>query len=160
MKNTLRHLTILLLALPLPALAACAQCACTASATGVAFGTYNPFSGLNADDTGSVRISCMGGPGAAAYSIQLSRGLYGAGFGSRRMGSGGNRLNYDLYTDPAHTTVWGDGSGGSGFVSDSLSVLLAGSARNYPVYGRIFARQRYAAVGAYTDTITITVTYQ
>ncbi len=160
MNNTLRLLLIPLLALPLPAPAACALCSCTASATGVSFGTYNPLSGLDADDTGNVRISCGGGTGTVAYAIHLSRGAYSAAYNPRRMGSGNGRLSYDLYTDPARTTIWGDGSGGSGFISDSLSVLLGGSSRSYTVYGRIPGGQRFAATGAYSDTITFTVTYQ
>lgn len=160
MKNLFRHILILLLALPFPALAACARCTCTASATGVFFGTYNPFSGSNAEDTGSVRIDCGGGVGTVAYTIELNRGLYSAGFSPRRLSSGGNRLNYNLYTNPARTTIWGDGSGGTSVVSDSLSVLKGGSSRAHTVYGRIPARQTWAVVGRYSDTITFTIIYQ
>lgn len=160
MKSTLRHMLILLLALPLPASAACALCTCTVSASGVSFGTYNPLSGANVEDSGDVRISCGGAVGTVAYTIQLSRGIYSAGFSPRQMGSGSNRLNYDLYTSPAHVTIWGDGSSATGFISDSLSVLLAGSSRDHIVYGRIPARQTSAVAGGYGDTITVTVIYQ
>ncbi len=160
MKNIFRHILILLLALPFPALAACARCTCTASATGVAFGPYNPFSGSNVENTGNVRINCGGGVGTVAYTIQLSRGVYSAGFSPRRMGSGANRLNYDLYSDPAHTTIWGDGSSATSVVSDALSVLREGSSRVHTVYGRIPARQTRAVVGRYSDTITFTIIYQ
>ncbi len=160
MKKTLPHILILLLALPLPASASCALCTCTVGATGVSFGTYKPFSGLNAEDTGNVRISCGGGVGTVGYTIQLSRGAYSAGFNPRQMVSGGHRLNYNLYTDPAHITIWGDGSSATGLVSDSFSVLLAGSGRNHVMYGRIPARQTSAAVGSYSDTIMVTLIYQ
>ncbi len=160
MKITFRHILILLLALPLPAFALCAQCACTVSATGVNFGRYNPLAGSNLNDTGNVHISCGGGVGMVAYTIQLSRGMYGTGFSPRQMGSGSRRLNYNLYTDPAHATIWGDGSSATGFISDSLSVLRAGSSRDYIVYGRMPARQTSAAVGSYSDTITFTIVYQ
>ncbi len=161
MKNALRHILMIpLLALPLPASASCALCTCTVSATGVSFGTYKPFSGTNVEDTGKVRMSCGGGVGTVGYTIQLSRGIYSAGFSPRRLGSGSNRLNYNLYTDPAHTTIWGDGSGGTSVVADSLSVLKGGSSRAHTVYGRIPARQTWAVVGRYSDTITFTIIYQ
>ncbi len=158
MKNI--FILVLLLALPLPASAMCVQCSCTVSATGVNFGRYNPLAGSNLDDTGTVHISCGAGVGMVAYSIQLNRGIYSAGFSPRQMGSGSSRLNYNLYTDPGHTTIWGDGSSATGFISDSLSVLRAGSSRDYIVYGRMPARQTSTAVGSYSDTITFTIIYQ
>ncbi|HEY6095285.1 MAG TPA: spore coat protein U domain-containing protein, partial [Gallionellaceae bacterium] len=88
------------------------------------------------------------------------RGIYSAGFSPRQMGNGGNRLNYELYTGPAHTTIWGDGSSATAFISDTLSVLPGGASRDHIVYGRIPARQTSAAVGGYSDSITITVNYQ
>lgn len=151
---------MLLLALPLPAPAACALCTCTASATGVAFGRYNSLSGASVEDTGDVRISCGGDVGTVAYAIQLNRGIYSTGFSPRQMGSGSSRLNYDLYTSPAHVTIWGDSSSATGFISDSLSVMLGGSSRDYIMYGRIPARQISAAAGGYSDIITVTVIYQ
>ncbi len=161
MKNIIRHILVLLLALPFPALAACARCTCTASATGVFFGTYNPFSGLGAENTGNVRINCGGGVGTVAYTIQLDRGIYSAGFSPRRLGGrGSSRLNYNLYTNPAHTTIWGDGSGGTGVIFDSLSVVNGGSSRVHIVYGRIPARQTWVVAGHYSDTVTFTIIYQ
>ncbi len=157
-RNSLRHILILLLALPLPALASCALCTCTVSATGISFGRYSPLSGFNADDTGNVRISCGGGVGTIAYTIRLNR-VMSAGF-SGRMASGNNRINYELYTDPAHTIIWGDGNSGTGVISGTLDVSRAGSSRDHVVYGRIPARQTLAVVGSYSDNITFTVVYQ
>jgi len=159
MKNSLRHILILLLALPLPALASCPLCTCAVSATGVSFGTYNPLSGSDLDDTGNVHISCGGGVGTVAYTIRLTRGM-SASFTPRRMASGGNHLGYELYTDPARTIIWGDGSSGTGVISGTLDVSPAGSSRDHVVYGRVLARQTFSAVGSYNDTITFTVTYQ
>lgn len=159
MKNA-TYVLVLLLALPQLAWALCPLCKCSVNATGVSFGKYNPFSALSAENTGTVRIDCGGAAGTVAYTIQLNRGMYGAGFSPRQLGSGGNRLNYDLYLNPAHTIIWGDGSAATGFISDTLNVLLRGTSRDYPVYGRIPARQRSVAAGSYSDIITFTVDYQ
>lgn len=156
MKNSLRHLLILLLALPLPAPAACALCTCTVSATGISFGTYNPLSGSNRDDTGNVRINCNGGVGTVTYTIRINR----TSTGFSRMASGNHRISYELYTDPAHTIVWGDGNSGTGVFSGTLDVSRTGSSRDHVVYGRLPGRQASAAVGGYSDTITFTLIYQ
>lgn len=160
LKYALSTVLLLLMVLPLPAMAACPQCACTVSSTGVSFGRYNPLTPSNTDDTGYIRVSCGGGNGSVAYSIQLSPGIYGSGFHPRRMGNGANRLAYNLYADAAHTAVWGDGSGGTSTVSGSLDVSSAGASRQYVVYGRLPPGQTSAAVGTYSDSIMFTIIYQ
>ncbi|MBD3828778.1 MAG: spore coat protein U domain-containing protein [Stenotrophomonas sp.] len=133
---------------------------CTTSASGVAFGTYPPFSASPTDSTGTVTVTCT--PLLAgllvSYTIALSTGSSG-NYASRSMSSGVSTLQYQLYTDSARSTVWGDGSAGTATISDSyLLDLLVPKTRNYTVYGRIPALQP-ASPGAYGDTIMVTVTY-
>src|SRR5699024_3472008 len=74
---------------------------CSVSATGVAFGTYNRFSGAPNDSTGTVRITCD--PFLfenISYDIRLSAGGAGS-YTPRRMISGTDWLNYNLYTRAA-----------------------------------------------------------
>ncbi len=125
---------------------------CSASANGVAFGSYNSLAGLAVDSVGSVSVSCVLSLG---YTISLSPGGAGS-FAPRQLNNGGNTLNYNLYTNPTYLTVWGDGSGGTGTVPGSIGLLLLPV--NHVVYGRIPAGQN-AAAGSYTDTISVTVTY-
>jgi spore coat protein U-like protein len=162
-RNFCYPLLPLLLALPLPAAALCLGCTCTASATSVAFGTYNPF-GSNVDAAGNVHLQCNGilTLGTVDYSIALNRGTHSASFSPRQMASGANLLNYNLYTSASYGTIWGDGTGGTGVIADSLTVpALFGSASvDHTVYGRIPGSQTSTAVGSYSDTITVTVTYQ
>lgn len=151
-----------LLALPLPAGAACSPtCTCTASATGVSFGSYDPLPGTPLDGTGNVRVSCTGIIGlllSADYTIALNKGLYSASFSPRQMGSGTYRLNYDLYSDSGRSVIWGEGASA---VSGTVTIpLLVGSGfKDNPVYGRISGGQQSAQPGGYSDTITVTVTY-
>jgi spore coat protein U-like protein len=49
------------------------------------------------------------------------------------------------------TVVWGTGA-------DSHPVPAGGGTQTVPLYGRIFAQQD-AAVGAYSDTITVTFNF-
>lgn len=150
-----RSMAILVLALPVAANAA----TCNVSATTVGFGGYDTLSPLNDDATGTVTVSCSGGLISllVSYNILLSKG--GAGtYTPRRMASGSNTLNYNLYTNITRTTIWGDGTGGSSIVSDGYLVGLFVVTRNYTVYGRIPALQNVAS-GSYVDTITATVNY-
>lgn len=133
---------------------------CDTSASGVAFGTYPPFSASPTDSTGTVTVTCT--PTVlgllVSYTIALSTGNSG-NYAARSMSSGASTLNYQLYTDAARSTVWGDGSAGTATISDGYTIdLLAPVTRNYTVYGRIPALQP-ANPGAYSDTIVVTVTY-
>ena len=62
-------------------------------------------------------------------------------------------INYELFSDPAHTTNWGDTVG-----TDTVSGVGTGAVEVVNVYGRIPAAQN-PAVGGYADTITATITF-
>lgn len=128
-----------------------AQALCNVSATGVAFGGYDPFSGSPTDAAGTITVGCLP---LEAYSLSLSAGS--GSFATRTLLDGANTLNYNLYTDASRSTVWGDGSGGTATVDDSIDLL--GLSNDHTVYGRIPAGQN-PYVGSYADTITVTVTF-
>ena len=134
---------------------------CTVSALPVVFGVYNPLGALPTVSTGGVTMTCQ--PVLVAilqsYTLSLSAGG-GASYASRRLASGANTLQYQLYSDPGYSVVWGNGSGGSSTVAGSflLAVLVPVSATHI-VYARMPALQSGAVAGAYTDTIIVTVTY-
>lgn len=121
---------------------------CTVSAATVAFGIYDPTA--NSDQNGSITIQCTKG---SAATISLNEGAAPAG---RQMaGPGTDILTYELYSDAAGGTVWGSGSGGS-----TVAYNAANSApTTVTVFGRIPAGQNNAGVGAYADTVTVTVTF-
>jgi spore coat protein U-like protein len=135
---------------------AAADAACTISATGVAFGSYDPQSGSVVDGAGTINVGCH--PSDNAPTVSLSAGNSGT-FSARTMLSGGNSLNYNLYTTSARNIVWGDGFGGSVTVTLTGGVN-SGGVRSYTrsVFGRVPASQNVAA-GSYSDTITLTVTW-
>ena len=150
-----RLATAIALAAPLPAMAALS---CSTSAQAVAFGNYDPLSALATDSTGQVSVTCTNLINLFVnYTVDLSTGVSGT-YASRQLASGANRLNYNLYTDVTHLLVWGNGTSGTSHISAGFLVVLLGTTANHTVYGRIPARQT-AAVGSYTDTITVTVTF-
>src|SRR5688572_25492513 len=132
---------------------------CSVSATALGFGSYNTLSPLNTDATGTVSVTCSNLLSLlVSYDVLLSKGGAGS-YSPRRLASGGNTLNYNLYTSILRTTIWGDGTGGSSKVTDGyLLGAIVPVTRNLTVYGRIPAQQNVAS-GTYTDSITVTVNY-
>lgn len=136
---------------------------CGASTAGLAFGAYNLLSPAPLTASATVRVTCSlqpsDGPAqrVVASVVMLSRGLSNS-FAMRQMGSGANRLNYNVFTTNAYTTVWGDGSAGTqvhGFAF-TLNPAFPTRFRDLTGYGRVPALQDVAA-GSYADTLVVTV---
>lgn len=126
---------------------------CTVSATALSFGAAiaSPIA-VNVDAAGSVTATCTN---LAPYTVGLSAGTgAGATVASRKMTSGANLANYSLFRDAARLLVWGTTIG-----TDTVAGTGNGAAQAISVFGRIFSGQATVPAGAYTDTITVTVTF-
>jgi spore coat protein U-like protein len=140
-----------LLAVAAQASLAATSCAFT-SVSPVSFGIYDIFSTQpNNNGVGSITIDCKGS-GDDNFEVTLSTGQSHS-YTTRVMRSGGNRLNYNLYTSADRTRIWGDGHGGS-----QLMTVRKNKATTLSVFGQIPAGQD-AAVGTYTDPLVATVTF-
>jgi spore coat protein U-like protein len=139
----MRRLALALLLLACGALPAEAASCRTPTATGVVFGTYT---GTLVEITGTITVHCTNG---AAYDVGLSGGDSGS-VTARTMENGAYKLNYALTSVSYTGTNWGNTS--------PTWVTGTGSGANQvlTVYGELAAAQ-YVAPGAYTDTITVTV---
>lgn len=125
--------------------------ACTVAATNLAFGDYVPTAADPKDSTSTVTVRCTLG---TTYRVRLNQGLHGTGVTARKMQRSGelDELAYALYRDTTRLLNWGETDGETDpFVGTGLAV-------NHTVYGRIAAYQAVPA-GAYSDTITVTVSY-
>lgn len=133
--------------------------ACTVAATDLNFGVYDVFSGSATNGAGNVNVNCTFLIALALhYTVKLSTGTSGTYTLRKMQKDVSNLLNYNLYTNSGHTTVWGDGTGGTGYNEYTSLIGLLYHNRNYTVYGQIPAQQNVAA-GSYSDTITVTVEY-
>ena len=155
MKRVILSLTAMLLA----TVGARAALVCTVSTSGAAFGAFNPLAGQAADTTGTISVTCIGLPlSTTGYTITIASGL--GSFAARKMVSGSDNLTYNLYKDSAFTQVWGDGSGSTFTVTDSVTIPLSLSiTTNYVVYSRIVSGQNMAKAHTYSDNPLITITY-
>jgi spore coat protein U-like protein len=134
---------------------------CVVSATGIAFGNYNPLSSNGATAVGSWTVTCNAvGSGSAtvAGTLSLSTGLSGS-YAARTMKFGSNSLRYNIYLTPGYTQIIGDGSAGTYSPSDSGTVTAG---QIYQVTGNMYGlmpASQDVPAGAYTDSIVVTVAY-
>jgi spore coat protein U-like protein len=135
---------------------------CTVSATNIAFGAYDPAD-VNAttprDANGSVSVRCTRGTSTALATLsQGANPATGSTCASplRQMNGGGTeRLRYDIYQETGRTVAWGCDTTNDlpipTFTSSITPVVLT-------TFGRIPAGQD-AAIGSYTDTVQVSVTF-
>ena len=157
--------TLLIAALPLlPAAAATTtstiqvtanvQATCGVNAQDLNFGNYVGATGNPLDATTTITATC---PPAQGYSIGLNAGTTTGGTVTSRMmkisGPGTATLNYGLYSDSTHSTIWTD-IGGANPVAGTGN----GNGQAITVYGRIPSGQN-VQTGTYADTITVTMNY-
>lgn len=120
------------------------------SASTMDFGSYGV---LDAARTASsaLGVQCTNGQG---YSISLDGGNGASGTTTTRtMEHAAEHINYTLSKDAAHTQNWGNAGG------EIVSSLTGnGSVQSYTVYGNVPAQVTPSA-NAYSDVITVTVTY-
>jgi spore coat protein U-like protein len=145
--------------------AALAAMSCTVTASGVAFGVYDPVLTSPDDSTGTISVRCVytgpGGADSTNYSVTLSTGG-GLGFAPRKLSAGSSTLNYNLYRDAGRTQVWGNGTGGTTMITGNIKVGPGvgnnTETQNHTVYGRIPAQQDPDS-GNYADSILVTLTF-
>ena len=126
--------------------------------TGVAFGTYLPMRPTPLDSNGQLRVLCWGGqnPGQNNfYRVRIS-GVQDATMFGRRLNSGGNQMEYNLFKDSARTDVWGDGTFGQTPLVQIVNGWL--SIQTHQVYGRI-PPLLDPAKGVYLDVVDVTVEF-
>lgn len=123
---------------------------CQVSATNLVFGDYRAITATDLDANSTVAVRCTL---ATAYEIGLDQGLGGSSVNDRRMVQGANELSYQLFRDAARTQNWGNTP-----TTDTVAGTGTGNSQNFQVYARIPSNQS-VATGAYTDTITVTVTF-
>jgi len=136
---------------------------CTVSATPTVFGAYDTLYASHLQINSAITVACIVAVGslqAIPYNISLGVSASSGTMTRAMAGPLGARLQYNLFTNAAYATVWGNGAQGSQSVASSVTPLSLGTValQSHTVYGRIPALQA-VRVGAYTDAIVVTVDY-
>jgi len=128
---------------------------CVVTASPLAFGTVTGLlSGSTVTATTTLAVTCTNG---TAYNVGLGPGQGSSATVSARkmtLTGGTKTLTYSVYQDSSHSQVWGNTVG-----TDTVSGTGTGLAQTLNVYGQIASGQSTVAVGSYTDTVNVTVTY-
>lgn len=133
-----------------------AWAACNVAATNINFGTYDVFSHVPKDSTGSISVDCDEAPPPVVV-IRIGPSFGSGGFKPRQMRhtTRPDRLSYNLFIDSSMSVIWGDGTQGTTIVSNKVH-------KNKPwitsYYGRIPAGQDVSA-GTYSETLSVTITW-
>lgn len=133
-----------------------ASCSNFTSAGGLAFGAYANSNPTNVDANTTVTANCTNG---SAYTIAMSAGSYynsSSYAGWRALANAGSRLAYGVWVNNPGGALWGDGLNAP--LGSVLSGTGNGANQTYTVAGRIPAGQA-AIPGAYSDSVTATLTY-
>jgi spore coat protein U-like protein len=119
------------------------------AATPLAFGNY---SGTQLDQSSALTVTCSEG---TPYAIALGNGSSSGASADQREMTGPNSatLGYTIYSDAAHSSVWG-----SGTVGTVVNNVGSGLPQNLPAYGRVHSAQA-PSPGVYQDTVVVTLTY-
>ncbi|QXX98696.1 spore coat protein U domain-containing protein [Serratia marcescens] len=98
-------------------------------------------------NAGALQINCNNG---TSYTVLLSGGQSGNTAARYLQSAAGARVNYNLYTSAAYTTIWDNVTG--------VSQTATGQSIWLPVYGMIPV-QTTPATGTYTDTVQVTINW-
>lgn len=125
---------------------------CSITATPVAFGTVDVTSGSAATAQGGITVKCTMG---TSWSATASLGGNASG-STRRMAHTTDPtklLSYELFRDSGLSNAWTNDSGGA------VTGSGTGADDSVTIYARVPTGQQTAALGAYADSVTVTVTY-
>lgn len=132
---------------------------CTIETRPLSFGTYDPLDDAALDAVGQIIYVCgSGNPnGERAVKnirIEMSRGASSAYSVRQMLGPGFAGLDYNIYLDATHRTIWGDGTSGTEYYFDAKPPK--GTPVIVSAFGRIPARQQVEA-GQYADAPAVRI---
>ena len=140
------------------ALHAAAAISCNITSPGVSSG-YDPASGSTDITQSFFTVTCTRGlasdPTTVTWSARADNGLSPGG-GNNRAQRGTSRLAYDVYRDAACGSKW---QGGGGTITGSITFVGTGTQTAQGNFWMCIAAGLAPAAGTYTDTITMTLTY-
>lgn len=133
-----------------------------ASASAISFGSYDPtatHSTASLDVDGTVAVRCTAG--SANVRVSLDQGANALSSSSAAaparsmVDADGGSIAYGIYKDAARTEAWGATGAADNVIPSFASSLVP---VELTTYARIPGGQN-AAIGTYTDTVGVTVTF-
>lgn len=126
---------------------------CMVNAVTMNFGSYDPHNPVATLTTGTISFHCLS---SVPVKIKLLNGNGGGPRGTH-LNFRNSALQFELFLDPARTTLWGDGLNGTAYYSGQAP--QANTTTTVPVFGEIPSGQPLLPAGAYNDMLTIEIDY-
>ena len=122
------------------------------SASDLDFESHGVLDATLDEQTSTITVQCTNGTG---YKVGLSKGGgAGATEDTRRMtGPGSSTIAYKIFSDPNRTQIWGET-----IDTNTIAGIGNGAAQEFTAYGMVPA-QTTPTPGAYSDVVTVTVSY-
>jgi spore coat protein U-like protein len=135
---------------------------CSGANVSLPFGGYDVLNAAPTDTQSDFLVTCSrdGGPANVTLTVSLGPSGVSGSISPRQMRrtAGTERLDYNLFREPARSNVWGQ-TIGVDTVTRTLNVPNKGSnTAAFNIFGRIPAQQDLR-IGSYTDTLVVTVSY-
>src|SRR5262249_21391135 len=124
------------------------------------FGTVDLTANTTFDTTGTLSITCQGGQHNSTARIcpNLNAGAGGSTTGDPRfLLNVTTRLNYNLYSDSARTTVWGSYLWGFSQQAPTIDIAINNQGKgnsSATIYARVNSAQQTLAPATYTSTFS------
>lgn len=156
-------LSLLLLAASLGLSSQAQASSCTASGSTIAFGNVSPIANVATTASGTITVTCTWDALALFRNVLVCANV-GTGDGSssaapRSMINGSNLLSYNLYTDAAYSTIWGDTATSSAStplsmtLSSALSLTTVSASGTATIYGKVPAGQTSVPTVSNSNTV-------
>lgn len=129
---------------------------CSFSVSNVDFGLVDTLSGGQVNTTATINATCSGLTlSRILICPNLAAGSGGATAAARQMVSGGSVLNYQLYSDPGRSTIWGSYLWAFAARPPSLALtlgVLGGGTANYTIYAAVPGGQTTVDAGTHLSS--------
>ncbi|WP_072392702.1 spore coat protein U domain-containing protein [Hyphomicrobium sp. CS1GBMeth3] len=128
---------------------------CNGGITNIDFGNIDVTANTSFPATGTYSITCTAIASAVRTCPNINAGTGGgsATGDPRYMTNGANQLQYNLFTDPSHTTVWGSRLWAlTAPATDITLVILGQGSASRTIYAQIPAGQQTLPPGTYTSS--------
>ena len=126
------------------------NCNLSGSSTTIDFGAVNPLLRGYAQQRGLIKVNCLFLFLGTRVCISLGTGNTSPSIAARAMGNGSYRMNYNLYTDPGYSSVWGAATTSpptSQVLTDVIDASLS-----VPIYAKLPGGQTSVSTVGNADT--------
>ncbi|AUT45656.1 spore coat U domain-containing protein [Achromobacter sp. AONIH1] len=127
------------------------NCNLSGSSTTIDFGAVNPLlPGDTLNSGGLIKVNCLFLFLGTRVCISLGTGNTSPSIAARAMGNGSYRMNYNLYTDPGYSSVWGAATTSpptSQVLTDVIDASLS-----VPIYAKLPGGQTSVSTVGNADT--------